>query len=175
MLTQAEIQHYYSAFKYAQLFLIFLGIISLIIAVIFYFRLKTPGHKGFALPLFVSALLFCTAGYGNYTSVRPLSIRAAYNYDMHPELFKTKELSRITELQKRLTVLTDVNAVIIVLSMLLFFYFRKKRDSDYYKGAAASLFLMATISTAIYFIILQNARSYGEKIDQYSPPSLHRN
>ena len=175
MLTQADIHRYYSAFKYAQLFLIILGILSLIIAVIFYFRLKTPGHKGFAVPLFVSALLFCTAGYGNYTSVRSLSLRAAYNYDVHPELLRTKELSRITELQKRLTVLTDVNAVIIVLSILLYLYFRKKRGSDYYKGAAVSLFLMATVSTAIYFIMLQNARSYGEKIENFFSPPVNQN
>ena len=175
MFTQADIENYYSAFKHAHLFLIILGSISLITAIFFYFRLKTAGHKGFAVPLFVSALLFCTAGFGNFTSARQLSIRAAYNYDMHPELFRAKELARITELQKRLTVLTDVNAVIIALSLLLFFYFRKKRDSDYYKGAAASLFLMGVISTAIYFIMLQSARSYGEKIERFISPPVHRN
>ena len=101
MFTQADIENYYSAFKHAHLFLIILGSISLITAIIFYFWFKTAGHRGFAVTLFVSGLLFCTAGFGNFTSARPLSIRAAYNFDMHPELFRAKELARTTELQKK--------------------------------------------------------------------------
>lgn len=168
MFTKDHIEKYFSLFKQEQLFLIIAGAAALIVAVIFYFVLKTQWYKGFAVPLIVFALLFAGAGINNYRHVQSLRVSAAYNYDMHPEQLKIKELPRVKEMQNNLSLLIYVNLSLIVASFLIFFYFRGKDGNEYYSGCAASLFLMAVISIIAYSIMKNNNRGYAKGIKEFT-------
>ena len=168
MFTKTAIEQYFIAFKNEQLFLMILGAMALVIAVVFYAGLKTNWHKGFALPLAVFALLNIGAGFSNYKTADVLKVRNAYNYDLHPELLKTKEIPRVQETQQNLKLLIYVNISIILGAAFIFFYFNKKEESQYYMGAAASLFLVAVLGVVLYAYMQISSLNYLKGLREYT-------
>ena len=168
MFTKENIEQYFSAFKNEQIFLIILGAVALIVALLFFVGFKTEWYKGFALPLAVFAVLNMGAGFLNYKKTDILKIRNMYNYDLHPELLRTKELPRIQEMKQNFTVLIYVNISIIFAAAFIFFYFKKKEGNEYYMGVAASLFLLAVLSVAIYSVLKSKSKEYENGIIEYT-------
>ena len=168
MFTKTNIEQYFVAFKNEQLFLIIVGSVAIIVAIVFFAGLKTQWYKGFALPLAVFAVLNIGAGFSNYKKTDTLKVRSVYNYDMHPELLKTKELPRIKEMNKNFTVLIYVNISIIFAAAFIFFYFKKKDENEYYLGVAASLFLVAVLSVVMYSIMKNRSNNYESGIINYT-------
>ena len=168
MFTKTDIEHYFVAFKNDQLFLIIIGAAALIVAIVFFAGLKTQWHKGFALPLAVFAILNIGAGFSNYKKADILKVRSLYNYDLHPELLRTKELPGIKEMNKNFTVLIYVNISIIFAAAFIFFYFKKKNGNEYYMGVAASLFLVAVLSVAMYSVMKSRSKDYEKGIMNYT-------
>ena len=168
MFTKENIEQYFSAFKNEQIFLIILGAVALIVALIFFVGFKTEWYKGFALPLAVFAVLNMGAGFSNYKKADILKVRNTYNYDLHPELLRTKELPRIQEMKQNFTVLIYVNISIIFAAAFIFFYFKKKDGSEYYMGVAASLFLVAVLSVIIYSVMKSRTKDYSNGIVEYT-------
>ena len=168
MFTKENIEQYFSAFKNEQIFLIILGAVALIVALIFFVGFKTEWYKGFALPLAVFAVLNMGAGFSNYKKADILKVRNTYNYDLHPELLRTKELPRIQEMKQNFTVLIYVNISIIFAAAFIFFYFKKKEGSQYYMGVAASLFFVAVLSVAIYSVMKSRSKKYQNGIIMYT-------
>ncbi len=167
MLTKTDIENYFSAFKNEQLFLMILGGIALIVAIIFYAALKTNWYKGFALPLAVFALLSIGAGFSNYSKADALKVRNVYNYDLHPELLKSKELPRVQEMNQNFKVLIYVNISILFAAAFIFFYFKKKDGNEYYLGVASSLFLVAVLSVVMYSVMKSRNKEYERGIISY--------
>lgn len=168
MFKQSDIEKYFSEFKNEQVFLMVLGGVALIIAVVFYAALKTNWYRGFALPLAVFALLNIGAGFSNYKKADALKVRNIYNYDLHPELLKMKELPRIIEMNQNFTVLIYVNISILFAAAFIFYYFKKKEGNEYYMGVAASLFLVAVLSVAIYSVMKSRSKNYERGITEYT-------
>ena len=168
MFTKENIEQYFSAFKNEQIFLIILGAVALIVALIFFVGFKTEWYKGFALPLAVFAVLNMGAGFSNYKKADILKVRNTYNYDLHPELLKTKELPRIREMNQNFTVLIYVNFSILFAAAFIFFYFKRKDRSEYYMGVAASLFLVAILSIGMYVVMMNSSRNYEREIIDYT-------
>ena len=168
MFKQIDIENYFSAFKNEQCLLMIIGAMAFIVAIIFYVALKTNWYKGFALPLAVFAMLNIGAGFSNYSKADALKVRNVYNYDLHPELLKTKELPRLKEMNQNFTVLIYVNISIIFAAAFIFFYFKKKAGNEYYMGMAASLFLVAVLSVAIYAVMKSRSKNYERRITEYT-------
>ena len=168
MFKQSDIEKYFSEFKNEQVFLMVLGGVALIIAVVFYAALKTNWYRGFALPLAVFALLNIGAGFSNYKKADALKVRNIYNYDLHPELLKMKELPRIIEMNQNFTVLIYVNISILFAAVFIFFYFKKKNESEYYMGVAASLFIVAVLSVIMYSVMKSRTKEYANGIVGYT-------
>ena len=168
MFTKENIEQYFSAFKNEQIFLMVLGAVALVVAILFFVGFKTEWYKGFALPLAVFAVLNMGAGFSNYKKADILKVRNTYNYDLHPELLRTKELPRIIEMNQNFTVLIYVNISILFAAAFIFFYFKKKEGNEYYMGVASSLFLVTVLSVAIYSVIKNNSKDYEKGIVEYT-------
>ena len=166
MFTKEDIEQYFNAFKNEQIFLMVLGAIALIVAIVFFVGIKTQGYKGFALPLAVFAIINLGAGVSNYKKADVLRIRNVYNYSLHPELLNN-ELGRIIETNQNYKVLICVNISILFAAAFIFFYFKKKEENEYYMGMAASLFLVAVLSVAMYAIMRNNSKEYERGIISY--------
>ncbi len=168
MFTKTDIEQYFAGFKNEQLLLMITGAVALVIAVVFYAGLKTKWYKGIALPLAVFALLNVGAGFSNYKRADILKVRNVYNYDLHPELLKSKELPRIKEMSQNFTALIYINISIILTAAFIFFYFKKKGNSEYYMGVAASLFLVAVLSVVMYSVMKGRSEGYELGIMNYT-------
>ncbi len=168
MFAKTDIEQYFAAFKNEQLFLIIVGAIALIVAIILFVGLKTQWYKGFALPLAVFAVLNMGAGFSNYRKADILKVRNVYNYDLHPELLKTKELPRLKEMNQNFTVLIYVNISILFAAAFIFFYFKKKEGNEYYMGVAASLFLVAVLSVVMYSVLKGRSADYETGILEFT-------
>ena len=168
MFTKENIEQYFSAFKNEQIFLMVLGAVALVVAIAFFVGFKTEWYKGFALPLAVFAVLNMGAGFSNYKKADILKVRNTYNYDLHPELLRTKELPRIIEMNQNFTVLIYINISILFAAAFIFFYFKKKEGNEYYMGVASSLFLVTVLSVAIYSVIKNNSKDYEKGIVEYT-------
>ena len=168
MFTKENIEQYFSAFKNEQIFLIILGAVALVVALVFFVGVKTEWYKGFALPLAVFAVLNMGAGFSNYKKADFLKVRNMYNYDLHPELLRTKELPRIQEMKQNFIVLIYVNISIIFAAAFIFFYFKKKEGNEYYMGVAASLFLVAVLSVIMYSVMKNRNKDYERGIIMYT-------
>ena len=168
MFTKENIEQYFKAFKNEQLFLIIVGAAALIAAIVFFAGLKTQWYKGFALPLAVFAVLNMGAGYSNYKKADILKVRNTYNYGLHPELLRTKELPRLKEMNQNFRVLIYVNVSILFAAAFIFFYFKKKDEPEYYMGVAASLFLVAILSVGMYAVMMNSSRNYERGIIDYT-------
>ena len=145
-----------------------LGAVALVVAIVFFFGFKTEWYKGFALPFAVFAVLNMGAGFSNYKKADILKVRNTYNYDLHPELLRTKELPRIIEMNQNFTVLIYVNISILFAAAFIFFYFKKKEGNEYYMGVASSLFLVTVLSVAIYSVIKTKSKVYEKGIVEYT-------
>ena len=168
MFTKENIEQYFSAFKNEQIFLMVLGVVALIVALVFFVGFKTEWYKGFALPLAVFAVLNMGAGFLNYKKADILKVRNTYNYDLHPELLRTKELPRIQEMKQNFTVLIYVNTSIIFAAAFIFFHFKKKDGNEYYMGVAASLFIVAMLSVIMYSVLKSSSKEYERRIIDYT-------
>ena len=168
MFTKENIEQYFSAFKNEQIFLIILGVVALIVALVFFVGFKTEWYKGFALPLAVFAVFNMGAGFSNYKKADILKVRNIYNYDLHPELLRTKELPRIQEMKQNFTVLIYVNTSIIFAAAFIFFHFKKKDGNEYYMGVAASLFIVAVLSVIMYSVLKSRTKEYERGIIDYT-------
>ena len=71
MLTKADIEKYFIAEKQESLVFLVSGLVAILLALIFYFAVKSSISRGAALPLLVLGLMQAVAGYTVYKERRP--------------------------------------------------------------------------------------------------------
>ena len=62
MLTKADIEKYFMAEKHESLLFLVVGLAAILLALIFYFSIKTPIYRGAAIPLIIFGLIQAIAG-----------------------------------------------------------------------------------------------------------------
>lgn len=168
MFTKETIENYFLSFKQEHLFLLLLAGAALIVALIFYFGIKKHFYKGFAIPLFSAAMLFFILGFSNFKNADRLRKICVYDYDLHPEYLKTRELVRIDSMMLNANIVFYVSIVLMLAAIGMFLYFNKKLNPQYFKGAAAALFLMALISAISFFIMKEKMADYKNGIKEFT-------
>ena len=168
MFTKETIEQYFLSFKHEHLFLLMLAAVSIIVAVLFYFTLKKHFFKGFAIPLFSAAMLLFTIAFSNFRNADRLRKICVYDYDLHPEYLKTRELVRVDSFLLNANIIFYTCLFFAVAAIAMFLYFRKKLNAQYIKGAATSLFLMAIITAITFFIMNKEAKIYKEEIEAFT-------
>jgi hypothetical protein len=168
MFTKETIESYFLSYKHLHLFLLLLSGASLIVALAFYFGVKKHFYKGFAIPLFSAAMLFFVLGFSNYKNADRLRKICVYDYDLHPEYLKTRELARIGSLILNANIVFYVSIVLLFAAISMFLYFRKKQNAQHFKCASASLFLMALICAVIFFMVKEKAKVYEQGIVEFT-------
>ncbi len=164
MFTKATIEQYFLSFKHEHLFLLMLAVVSIIVAVLFFFALKKHFFKGFAIPLFSAAMLLFTVAFSNFNNADRLRKICVYDYDLHPEYLKTRELVRLDSFLLNANIIFYTSLFFAFAAIIMFFYFRKKLNAQYIKGIAASICLMAIITAITFFTIKKEAKIYKDGI-----------
>lgn len=153
MFSKADIEKYFNAEKAESWVFMAIGITGIVIAIVFFFIIKTNFYKGAAVPLAFVGLLLGIIGYTIYTRSDSDRIRNVYAYDMNPGELKEKEIPRMETVMKNFIIYRYTEIVLGLIGVGLFFYFRNNIDKQLLAGLGIGLFIMAAAAlTADYFV-----------------------
>lgn len=166
MFSKTDIEKYFLAEKQENLLLLIIGIAAVILAIVFFFGLKTNFAKGAAVPLLAIGLLMGIAGYTVYIRSDGDRKRNVYAYDMNPGSIKDNEIPRMEKVMKNFIVYRYAEMLLLITGVILFFYFRDNEAQAFWKGAGLTLAIMALIGlSADYFAEKRGAEYFtGLKI-----------
>ncbi len=168
MFTKENIENYFIHFKQQHLFLLMLAVVSLIVASAFYFRTKKYFYKGFSISLFSAAMLLFSISFSNFNNADRLRKICVYDYDLHPENLKIRELTRIDSFILHTNITLSSCIILLIATVVIFLYYRKKLHIQYIKGVASSLFLITLITGIIFFIMKKEALIYKKDIVEFT-------
>jgi hypothetical protein len=168
MFTKADIDNYFISYRQEHLFLLLLAAIAVIAALILYFVYKKDLYKGIAIAIASFAIVFFTTSLSEYRRADRLRVVSTYNYDLHPEYLKTKEIKRIISLQKTIQIELYFSLFFIVAAVSLYFYATKKLQSAYLQGIALGVFFMAGIAATTFYVMQKNALQYEKGIVEFT-------
>lgn len=167
MFTKADIEKYFNAEKNESLLFIILGITAIVIALVFFFYLKTNWHKGFAIPFVVVGLMHLIVGYTVNNRSDEDRKRNVYAYDMNPAELKAKEIPRMEKVNKNFVVYRYTEIALLFISVGLFFYFRGNAEKSFWTGLGLALAIEAAVSLGADFFAEQRAHHYIKGIQSY--------
>lgn len=152
MFSKTDIEKYFTGEKQESLLFVIIGISAIVLAVIFFFFLKTNFYKGAAIPLFLVGLIMGIVGFTVYKRSDDDRIRNVYAYDMNPSQVKEKELPRMQTVMKNFVIFRWVEIFLFLVGIALYVYFIRDFNNDFWRGLGLVLAIMALIAlTADYF------------------------
>jgi H+/gluconate symporter-like permease len=166
MFTKEIIENYFLSYKHVHLFLCMVAIVAIIVAAIFYWGLKKELYKGIAIGIVGFAFAFGSYGYVNYKKADRLRKINTYNYDLHPEYLKTKELPRIATLKIVITIIGIIHVLLLAISLYLSNYYSKK--VKYLSGIFTGIFIMCVIALVACYVVKSKTKVYEEGIVEFT-------
>jgi hypothetical protein len=145
MFSKQDIEKYFLAEKQLGLLFIIIGSVAVVLAIIFFFLLKTSFYKGAAVPLLLIGLIQLIAGATVFKKSDNDRIRNVYAYDMNPGQLKNEELPRMQTVVKNFAVIKWAEAGLIATGLVLIFYFRTNADKAFWYGFGLTLTLQAIL------------------------------
>jgi H+/gluconate symporter-like permease len=166
MFTKETIENYFLSYQHVHLFLCLVAIAAIIVAAVFYWGIKKELYKGIAIGIVGFAFAFGSYGYVNYTKAERLRKINTYNYDLHPEYLKTKELPRIATLKTIITIIGIIHVLLLAISLYLSNYYAKK--VKYLSGIFTGIFIMCVIVLGACYVIKNETKAYEEGILEFT-------
>jgi hypothetical protein len=160
MFSKADIEKYFIAEKSAGGLFITIGLMAIVIAIIFFFFLKTGFYKGTAIPLIVIGLLSGIVGYTVYNRSDSDRMRNVYAFDMNPSELKEKEIPRMQTVKKSFKIILWVELVLVAAGIGLYIYFIRDIKHDFWRGLGIGLAIMALIALAMDYFAEKRAATY---------------
>lgn len=145
MFSKQDIEKYFLAEKQLSLVFIVIGSIAIILAVVFFFLLKTSFYKGAAVPLLLIGLIQLIAGATVFKKSDNDRIRNVYAYDMNPGQLKNEELPRMKTVVKNFAVIKWAETAFIIAGLALIFYYRTNADKAFWYGLGLTLTIQAIL------------------------------
>ena len=164
MLTKADIERYFIAEKQESLIFLIVGIVTIALALIFYFTAKTQIYKGAALPLLILGLVQAIAGYTVYIRSDDQRISQVYAYDMNPDQLKTIELTRMRKVNTNFLIYRWIEIGSIIAGITLIILFRGQETKTFWLGFGIAL----TIMSGIFFIAEKRAVYYTKQLEEFN-------
>ncbi len=167
MFTKADIEKYFNAEKAESLVFLGIGVVGILLALVFFFYLKTGFYKGAAIPLTVIGLLLGVVGYTIYARSDSDRIRNVYAYDMNPGELKEKEIPRMEVVIKSFVVYRYTEIALALLGICLFFFFRSNLDKQFWAGLGIGLFAMAILALGADFFAEKRGHVYLKGLKEF--------
>ncbi len=165
MFSKTDIETYFNAEKSESLLFIIVGVTAIILALVFFFYLKTNWYKGFAIALLAIGLFQFVVGFTVYKKCDQYRIRNVYAYDMVHEDLRTKEIPRMERVNKNFVFYRYTEIVLLLAGLGLFFYF--KTDDAFCAGLGIALAIQAAIILAADVVAEKRAHQYSRGLQSY--------
>ena len=167
MFSKQDIEKYFLAEKQLGLSFIIIGAIAIVLAIVFFFLLKTNFYKGAAIPLLVIGLIQLIASITIYKKSDEDRIRNVYAYDMNPGQLKNEELPRMKTVVKNFVVIKWVEIALIVTGFILIFYYRADADKAFLFGLGVTLVIQALVMFIADTSAEKRAQVYTKGIESF--------
>jgi hypothetical protein len=168
MLTKTDIEKYFIAEKQESLVFMVIGLIAVLLALIFYFMIKSPSYRGSAQPLLILGLIQAIAGYSVYVKSDDQRISQVYAYDMNPDQLKTVELTRMRKVTANFKIYRLVEIIAFITGLLLIFFYRNAPEKLFWLGFGISLTVMAAELFIADYIAEKRAVQYVELLEAFN-------
>jgi hypothetical protein len=167
MFTKADIEKYFNAEKQESLLFLGIGVVGIIVAIVFFFFLKTPFYKGAAIPPLLIGLLLGVVGYTVYNRSDEDRIRNVYAYDMNPQDLKQKELPRMQAVMKNFVMYRYTEITLALVGIGLFFYFRNNEVRYFWKGLGLTLTIMSLLALFADYFAEKRGHVYIKGVESF--------
>ncbi len=167
MFTKADIEKYFTGEKQESLLFLAIGIAGVILAIVFWFAVKSPVYKGAAVPLLLVGVLLGVVGYTVYNRSDSDRIRNVYAYDLNPTELKEKEIPRMQVVMKNFVIYRYTEIGLAVIGLLLFFYFRKNSTHEFWNGFGIGLFCMAMLALSADYFAEKRGHVYKKGLESF--------
>lgn len=163
------IYKYFMAEKQESLLFLVVGIIAILLAVAFWFFIKSnPAFfKGAAIPLIAIGLIQCIVGYTVYSRTDEQKKDIAYNMGLDPISYvRQKELPRMEKVMTSFVVYRWVEIVFIITGLILIFIFRLNQERSFWYGFGVALAIQAMIMLGADYFAEKRGKIYTEELQK---------
>ena len=163
------IYRYFTAEKQESLLFLIVGIIAVILAVVFWFFIKSNPNffKGAAIPLLAIGLIQMVVGYSVYSRTDKQKADIAYNIGMEPVNYvKQTELPRMKTVMKNFVIYRWVEIAFIITGLVLIFLFRLNADKTFWYGFGIALAIQAVIMLGADYFAEQRGKVYTNELNK---------
>jgi hypothetical protein len=168
MLTKTDIEKYFNAEKNESLLFIIIGVAAIMLAIVFFFYLKTNWYKGAAIPFMVVGLMHLVVGFTVYKRSDGDRIRITYAYDMNPGDLTTKEIPRMELVNKNFIIYRYTEIALLLVGLLLYYYFKGNINKSFWAGLGLALCIEASISLGADYFAEKRATVYTNQLKAFT-------
>lgn len=164
------IYKYFIAEKQESLLFLVVGISAVLLAVGFWFFIKTnPSFfKGAAVPLLAIGFIQVVVGYSVYSRTDKQKTDIAYNIGMEPVSYvKQTELPRMQTVLKNFVIYRWVEIAFIITGVVMFFLFRSDPGKYFWYGFGITLAVQAVIMLGADYFAEKRGILYTEALQQH--------
>lgn len=156
------IHRYFAGEKQESLLFLFLGIAAIILAVVFFFFIKTTPSffKGAAIPLIAIGLIQVAVGFTVYSKSDKQKMDIAYNAGTDPQFVKKTEMPRIETVMKKFIIYRYIEIVLALVGLGLFFFFRINETQQFWKGLGIALTIQALLMLGADYFAEKRGKEY---------------
>jgi peptidoglycan/LPS O-acetylase OafA/YrhL len=165
------IHKYFIAEKQESLFILIIGIIAILLAISFWFFIKTnPAFfKGAAVVLMALGLVQTIVGFNIYTRTDKQKSDIAYNIGMEPASYaKHTELPRMEKVMKNFVIYRWVEIAFIIAGLVLIFLFRSNPDKAFWYGLGLALTIQSATMLGADYFAEQRGEIYSKQLEEIS-------
>lgn len=167
MFTKSDIEKYFIGEKQESLLFLIIGLISIIVAIAFFFFLKTNFYKGAAIPLLVIGIIQLSVGFTIYRRSDADRIRNVYAFDMNPGDLKQKELPRMEKVNKNFVIYRWCEIGLILIGVVFVIMFRSKTEKSFFLGMGIALALQAFLMFGADYFAEKRAHLYTNQLKSF--------
>ncbi|MBK8784987.1 MAG: hypothetical protein IPN43_00440 [Chitinophagaceae bacterium] len=163
------IYRYFTAEKQESLLFLIVGIIAVMLAVVFWFFVKSNPNffKGAAIPLLAIGLIQMVVGYSVYSRTDKQKADIAYNIGMEPVSYvKQTELPRMKTVMKNFVIYRWVEIAFIITGLVLIFLFRSNPGKSFWYGFGIALAIQALIMLGADYFAEQRGKVYTNELNK---------
>jgi len=168
MFSKTDIEKYFTAEKNESILFVFIGIAAIILAIVFFFFLKTNFYKGIAWPLLIIAIIQITVGYTVYKRCDSDRKRNVYAYDLNPSELKGKEIPRMETVNKNFVIYRWIEIALIISGVVLIFLYRSDPDKTFLYGLGIGLAIQAFIMLGADYFAEARAKNYTKGLKDFT-------
>ncbi|MBS1565036.1 MAG: hypothetical protein JST39_11645 [Bacteroidetes bacterium] len=167
MFTKTDIEKYFLAQKQEGMLFIVLGIVALLLAILFFFLLRSPFYKGAALPLLIVGIVQLGSGVMQFRISDDDRVRNVYAFDMNPFQLKNEELPNRKEFLHAFVIFRWVWVIALLVGIGLLFYFKAQPGKQFWFGLGLTLVIEAAIWLGAAYVSEKRTKAYVDGLETW--------